>query len=90
MCEGADLLMLNYDKTEIKEQLTKDNIYQLLYEWGGEPEYTNFGILSATICHNPKGVGSRKLYWYANSNLFRCYTGCDEPTFDLTRKVFSI
>ena len=85
--------MLNYDKTEIKEQLTKDNIYQLLYEWGGEPEYTNFGILSATICHNPKGVGSRKLYWYANSNLFRCYTGCDEPTFDifdLTRKVFSI
>ena len=85
--------MINYDKTEIKEQLTQEQIYDLLLEWGGEPEYTNFGILSRTICHNPPGEGSRKLYWYSNSNLFRCYTGCDEPTFDifdLVCKVFNI
>lgn len=85
--------MVNYDKTEIKEQITEENIYSLLCEWGGEPEYTNFGILSATICHNEPGIGSRKLYWYSNSNLFRCYTGCEEPTFDifeLTIKVFFI
>ena len=39
------------------------------------------------------GEGSRKLYWYSNTTLFRCYTGCDEPVFDifeLTRKVFDI
>jgi uncharacterized membrane protein len=51
-------------------------------------------LTSITICHNPPGVSnSRKLYWYANSGLFRCYTGCEEPTFDiydLTRKVMSI
>ena len=85
--------MFSYDKDEIKEQITKEDIYQLLYEWGGEPEYTGFGIISATICHNPRGVGSRKLYWYANSNLFRCYTGCEEPTFDifdLVQKVSKI
>lgn len=85
--------MINFDKNEIKEQITQEQIYDLLLEWGGEPEYTNFGILSATICHNPPGVGSRKLYWYSNSNLFRCYTGCEEPTFDifeLTCKVFQI
>ena len=75
--------MINYDKTEIKEQLTKEQIYNLLFEWGGEPQYSSFGIISTTICHNPPGMGSRKLYWYENSKLFRCYTGCDEPTFDI-------
>ena len=56
--------------------------------------YTNFGIISATICHNPPGEGSRKLYYYTNSNLFQCYTGgCEKSNFDifeLTIKVFSI
>ena len=85
--------MFNFDKDKIKEQLTEEQIYQFLAEWGGEPEYTNFGIISATICHNQPGIGSRKLYWYSNSNLFHCYTGCAEPSFDifeLTRKVFHI
>ena len=56
--------------------------------------YTNFGIISATICHNPPGEGSRKLYYYTNSNLFQWYTGgCEKSNFDifeLTIKVFSI
>ena len=69
--------MLNYDKTEVKEQLNNEDIFQLLSEWGGDPEYTSFGIISSTICHNEPGVGSRKLYYYFNSTLFRCYTGCD-------------
>lgn len=53
----------------------------------------DFGLLSSTICHNFPGEGSRKLYWYSNTGLFRCYTGCAEPTFDifeLVIKVFSI
>ena len=84
--------MISYNKAEIKEQLDIENIYELLQEWGGEPEYTDFGILSATICHNRPGVGSRKLYYYSNSTLFRCYTGCDSyfDIFELVIKVTKI
>ena len=59
--------MFNYDKDFIKQELTTENIFSLLEEWGGEPEYTNYGILSTTICHNLPGEGSRKLYYYSNS-----------------------
>lgn len=58
-------------------------------EWGGDPEYTSFGILCSTICHNEPGIGSRKLYFYDNSNLFRCYTGCD-CYFDIFELVIKI
>ena len=74
--------MINYDKTEIKNNLTLDNIFELLNIWGGNPEYSEFGILSETICHNEPGVGSKKLYYYSNSQLFKCYTGCDD-IFDI-------
>lgn len=85
--------MINYDKAEIKEQLQLEDIFQLLIEFGGDPEYTGFGIVSATICHNEPGEGSRKLYYYNNSTLFVCYTGCEEHHFDifeLVRKVSTI
>ena len=84
--------MLVFDKSEIRSSLTVDNIYDLLNEWGGEPEYTDFGLIASTICHNNPGEGSKKLYFYENSNLFKCYTGCDSTfdVFDLTIKVFNI
>lgn len=84
--------MLVYDKNEIRNKLDIDDIFNLLQEWGGEPEYTEFGILSATICHNVPGEGSKKLYYYANSTLFKCYTDCDSTfdIFELTIKVFNI
>lgn len=84
--------MINYDKSEIREQLNIENIFELLQEWGGDPEYTNFGILSATICHNRPGEGSKKLYFYTNSGLFQCYTGCQGyfDIFELVRKIASI
>lgn len=82
--------MLNYDKTLIRDSLTLENYYELLEEFGGEPEYTSFGIISTTICHNMPGAGSRKLYFYSNSNLFHCYTGCEEPSFDLFQLVIKI
>ena len=56
--------MLSYDKSEVKEKLDNEDLFQLLLEWGGEPEYTSFGIISATICHNEPGVGSHKLYYF--------------------------
>lgn len=44
--------MISYDKAVIRENLTLDNIFELLQGWGGDPEYAVFGILSSTICHN--------------------------------------
>ena len=68
---------------ELKEQLTKEQIFELLEEWGGHPTlYSNY-IVSDTICHNPPEQGSNKLYYYFNTHLFHCYTGCNEPSFDV-------
>lgn len=84
--------MIFFDKKEVKDNLTLDNIFELLQEWGGDPEYTDFGILASTICHNRPGEGSRKLYYYENSNLFCCYTGCGGTfdIFELTIKIMKI
>lgn len=86
--------MINFNKAEIKKQITLEQVFELLQDWGGDPEYTGFGILSATICHNPPGEGSRKLYYYDNEEggLFRCYTGCNDTfdVFDLAIKVADI
>lgn len=84
--------MLVFDKAKIREALTDDNIYDLLQEWGGDPQRAPFGYTSATICHNPPGEGSRKLYYYDNTGLFRCYTGCDSyfDIFELVTKVAKI
>ena len=84
--------MLVFDKNEIRNLLTTDNVFELLQEFGGDPEYSSFGILCATICHNPPGEGSRKLYYYDNSGLFRCYTGCDSyfDPFELVIKIAKI
>ena len=84
--------MISFNKDEIRESLDIHNIFELLNEWGGNPEYTQFGIISATICHNPPGEGSKKLYYYENSGLFRCYTGCDASfdIFELVIKVMNI
>lgn len=85
--------MLVFNKDEIRESLTLENIYSLLTEFGGEPEYTSFGIRSITICHNRPGESaSRKLYYYLNSQLFQCYTGCSEyfDVFQLVIKVANL
>ena len=84
--------MISYDKLEIRNSLTIENVFELLQEWGGDPEYTDFGIVSATICHNSPGEGSRKLYYYENTGLFKCYTGCDSTfyIFELLIKIINI
>lgn len=83
----------DYDLNYIKENLTEEQIIELLTEFGAEPNKQNDNIIVCrTICHNPSGEGSYKLYFYFNSRLFHCYTGCAEPSFDifeLTRKVMS-
>ena len=87
------MTLINFDKQQIRESLTLENIFEVLIDWGGDPQYTDFGIISSTICHNPPGQGSRKLYFYENTTLFHCFTGCADPSFDifeLTIKIFKI
>lgn len=72
-----------YDKDQLKEQLELEQIYDLIEAWGGEPEYTDGGLISQTICHNIPGEGSRKLYYYTNTRLLHCYSGCIDPSFDI-------
>jgi DNA primase len=83
--------MITYDKKEVRAKLNIENIFSLLEEWGGEPVYTDFGILSSTICHNPPGEGSKKLYYYTNTDLFQCWTGCGTfDIFELLQKIAKI
>lgn len=50
---------------------------------GGKTVKTNNGFICDTICHNHPGEShNKKLYFYSNSKLFRCYTECDSA-FDI-------
>lgn len=85
--------MINYDKDFIKEQITDEDVFNLLQDFGGNPIDNGKAFISDTICHNEPGVGSHKLYYYKVNKMCYCYTGCSEPSFDifeLTRKVFRI
>ena len=74
----------------IKNDLTLDQIYQLLIDLGGEPQIINSSyIISRTICHNPPGQGSFKLYYYDNTKLFRCYTECNDA-FDIFQLILKV
>lgn len=79
-------------KDEVKENLTLENIFDFLQDFGGEPQYTKDGIVAQTIDHNPAHTGSRKLYYYDNSKLFVSYSGGDGgfDIFELTQKIFKI
>lgn len=78
--------MPRFDKDEIKEQVTPEMVEEIVRDFGGDPRKTNFGFVAGTICHNHPGEGSHKLYYYENTKLFRCYTGCD-ATFDIFELV---
>lgn len=82
---------MDYNKKEIKEQISLDNVFDLLEEFGAEPKKTEFGIVSSTICHNEPGLGKKKLYYYTNTGLFQCYTNCGSfDIFELVIKIFEI
>lgn len=82
------LVNYKYDKNELKQSLTNDQIYFLLEELGGEPKIESGKIVAKTICH---GGSSHKLFYYDNTNLFLCYTSGEEPfdIFELVKKVKS-
>ena len=74
---------------DIKNNLTIDQIYEFLADAGGEPQMHGNLIISRTICHNPPGQGSFKLYYYDNTKLFKCFTQCSDTfdIFELTLKI---
>ena len=87
--------MYSYNKDEIKEKLTIEDVFELVNALGGEPIWDKgrTSFISKTICHNHIGEGSHKLYYYSNTKLFHCYTDCSPATFDifeLVKKVKSI
>ena len=44
-----------YNKDEIKESLSIEQVFDFLSEFGGEPQIRGNIIVSKTICHNHKG-----------------------------------
>lgn len=83
--------MVKYDKDEIKNSLTVDDVIRLVAELGGEPIMAPSGtyFTARTICHNVLGEGSHKLYYYDNTKLFQCYTDCagSFDIYELVQKV---
>lgn len=84
-------MIYQYNKDEIKQNLTIENIEELLTDFDAAPERRNGIIVARTVCHNKCGCGSHKLYYYPNTTLFKCYTDCGDTwdVFELTRKVLS-
>lgn len=70
---------MRYNKQEVKDSITPDDVFNLLEFFGGEPKENGNAIISKTICH---GGDSHKLYYYTDTQLFKCYTHCND-TFDI-------
>lgn len=75
-----------YDKDEIKNSLSVQDVEELVRHLGGEAMWRRDALVCSTICHNRPGEGSLKLYYYDNTKLFKCYTGCGEY-FDIYELV---
>ena len=81
-------MVYSYNKDEIKNSLSIDQVSEYVAELGGEPHEQNGILVCKTICHCGE---SHKLYYYPNTTLFKCYTDCGDTfdIFELTRKVMS-
>ena len=71
---------LKYNKNTLKENLSIEEVFDLVNELGGEPRMNNDHFVAKTICHHGD---SHKLYYYSNTHLFHCYTGCGDASFDI-------
>lgn len=74
---------MSYSKEEVKEYIELEDIYTILDYYNAEPQMFGDYITAITICH---GGDSRKLYYYDNTKLFKCFTG-DCGTFDIFELV---
>ena len=74
------------DINDIKNNLSLDEIENLLSYLGADPHRQNNIIISRTICHCGN---SHKLFYYDNTKLFRCYTECSD-TFDIGELIIKV
>lgn len=74
------------DLEKIKNDLTMEQIEELLISLGAEPHRQSNIIISRTVCH---GGHSHKLFYYDNTKLFRCYTECSD-TFDVFQLIMKV
>ena len=85
--------MAQYDLDYLKKQITIENIYSLLEDLGAEPKIQKEIIVSKTICHHPLydlAQAGHKLYYYPNSSLFHCYSGCAISSFDIFELIIKV
>lgn len=68
-----------YSAEDVKSNIDIDDVFSLLEECGAEPKMYPDYIVAKTICHDGD---SRKLYYYAENEMFHCYSG-DCGTFDI-------
>ena len=80
---------MSYSKEDVKELIEIEDVYTLLEYLDAEPQMYSDYIIAKTICHNGD---SRKLYYYAESGLFKCYTHCEDAfdVFELIQKILDI
>lgn len=71
----------------IKNNLSIEQIKDLLSSFGGDPILKNNILISRTICH---GGHSHKLYYYENTKLFKCYTDCNGDAFDVFELIMKM
>lgn len=71
---------------QIKNNLSIEQIFDLLLTLGADPVQHGELIMARTICH---GGSSHKMYYYENTHLFRCYTECSS-TFDIFELIVKI
>lgn len=74
------------DINEIKNNLSLNEVENLLSYFGAEPHRQNNIIISRTICHCGN---SHKLFYYDNTKLFRCYTECSD-VFDIGELIIKV
>lgn len=86
-----DLQLYDYNLQEIRENLSLEDIAQILDEYNAEPEIKENMIIARTIDHNylDDSSASRKLYYYDNSHLFMSWTGGNDA-FDIFQLVLIV
>lgn len=83
---------MSLDLKELKNNLTIEDIFQILKSLRPNLNYIDQGdkAIFPTICHNKDPVSaSMKLYYYQNTHLFHCWTGCNESfdIYELIKKI---
>ena len=72
---------MHLDKDRIKDNLSNEDIHKILKDLGSKDPIQ--GNQYQTLCH---GRNKHKLYYYDESKMFHCYTGCGE-NFDVYELV---